>query len=104
MFITIFKGCAGCLLTAIGFIIFCFVAVAVLDKMGVLPESDYCIEDGDCEEGREMTLPEGGSFIVNEENCLKYEWIWYEKHKMCKIDWMQYMSDRKKGKKYAGEN
>ncbi len=47
-------------------------------------DSDYCIEDGDCKEGREINT-EHGKVIVNKENCLKYNWDWDEKRRKCKI-------------------
>ena len=48
-------------------------------------ESDYCIEDGDCEEGRIVNTEKYGKVLINKKNCLKYNWEWYEKQKYCKL-------------------
>ncbi len=48
-------------------------------------DSDYCVEDGDCAEGREVST-KYGKIIINKENCLKYSWTWYKKYSMCKLD------------------
>ena len=51
-----------------------------------IPElrSDYCIEDGDCEEGR-IIYHNDKEILINKENCLKYNWEWNEKKRFCKV-------------------
>jgi len=51
-----------------------------------IPElrSDYCIEDGDCEEGR-IIYHNDNEIIINKDNCLKYNWEWNEKKRFCKL-------------------
>ena len=46
--------------------------------------SDYCIEDGDCKEGRKINS-EFGKIIINKENCEKHNWAYNEIRKECKI-------------------
>jgi len=58
-------------------------AIKMIDYLGI--ESDYCIEDGDCEEGRVIHTQKYGSITINKENCLKYNWEWYETQKYCKV-------------------
>lgn len=57
-------------------------AIRMIDYLGI--ESDYCIEDGDCEEGQEINT-KYGLIKINEKNCLKYNWKWNEKRKECKL-------------------
>lgn len=78
------KGCLNkilmfVVLLAIGSIF----AIRMMDYLGI--ESDYCIEDGDCEEGRVINTEKYGSIKINKENCLKYHWEWYDKQKYCKV-------------------
>lgn len=54
-----------------------------MDYLGI--ESDYCIEDGDCKEGRIVNTEKYGKVLINKENCLKYNWEWYKKQKYCKV-------------------
>ncbi|OLA94588.1 MAG: hypothetical protein BHW64_03165 [Candidatus Melainabacteria bacterium LEY3_CP_29_8] len=64
------------------FIIAVNATIYLMDYMGL--ESDYCIEDGYCEEGRVVNT-QHGTITINEENCIKYGWEWDEKRKMCKV-------------------
>jgi len=57
--------------------------IRMMDHLGIA--SDYCIEDGDCEEGRVIHTQEYGSVTINKDNCLKYNWKWYDKQKYCKV-------------------
>jgi hypothetical protein len=47
-------------------------------------DSDYCVEDGDCYEGREIKR-HNTLIVINKENCLKYSWNWDEKRRQCKV-------------------
>lgn len=58
-------------------------AIRMMDYFGI--ESDYCIEDGDCEEGRIINTKKYGSVTINKENCLKYNWEWHDRQKYCKV-------------------
>ena len=58
-------------------------AIKLVDKIS---PSNYCIEDGDCYEGEKVWLGENEIIIINKENCLKHNWHWSEKRKMCKVD------------------
>ncbi len=64
------------------FVIAISATIYLMNYMGL--ESDYCIEDGDCVEGHEINTRQG-TITINKENCLKYDWKWDEKRKMCKI-------------------
>ncbi len=57
--------------------------IRMMDYLGI--KSDYCIEDGDCEEGRVIHTKKYGQITINKENCLKYHWEWNEKQKYCKV-------------------
>lgn len=67
-------------------IIFCFIFAGCVIKVASIIgiESDYCIEDGDCGEGREI-LYEGNVVIINQGSCLEHHWIWNENRKECKV-------------------
>ena len=64
------------------FIITVNATIYLMDYMGL--ESDYCIEDGDCEEGRVVNT-QHGTITINKENCIKYGWKWDEKRRMCQL-------------------
>lgn len=53
------------------------------DYMGI--QSDYCLEDGDCKEGR-MIFVDNKEILLNKKTCLENNWRWYEENKICKID------------------
>ena len=52
-----------------------------------LPISDYCIEDGDCKEGR-ILIFNNKEVIINIDNCLKHngEWIKTRDYNYCKLN------------------
>ena len=78
------KGCLRKILMIIVLFIICTVfAIRMMHHLGI--ESDYCIEDGDCEEGRVINTQKYGSITINKQNCLKYHWEWYDKQKYCKV-------------------
>jgi len=78
------KGCLRKILMIIVLFIICTVfAIKMMHHLGI--ESDYCIEDGDCEEGRVIHTQKYGSIKINKQNCLKYHWEWYDKQKYCKV-------------------
>ncbi len=69
------------------FFLLSFVSVWLLchiDLSGTIFDSDYCIEDGDCAEGREI-VRNGETIIINKESCLEHSWKWDEKRKECKV-------------------
>lgn len=78
------KGCLRKILviTAL-FLISTVFAIKMMHHLGI--ESDYCIEDGDCKEGRIVNTEKYGTVLINKGNCLKYNWEWYEKQKYCKL-------------------
>ncbi len=59
--------------------------LVLLIYIGSQHNSDYCIEDGDCYEGRIIKDSNGLEITINKENCLKYGWKWYSDIKMCKV-------------------
>lgn len=78
------KGCfRKILMLVVLLVIGVILAVKITDYLGL--GSDYCIEDGDCEEGRIVNTEKYGKVLINKENCLKYNWEWYEKQKYCKL-------------------
>ena len=78
------KGCLRKILMIIVLFIICTVfAIKMMHHLGI--ESDYCIEDGDCKEGRVINTQKYGSITINKQNCLKYHWEWYDKQKYCKV-------------------
>lgn len=46
---------------------------------------DYCLEDGECEEGRKIIVNSKKEIIINKQTCLEYKWKWYEEAKICKL-------------------
>ncbi|HNW26057.1 MAG TPA: hypothetical protein PKI94_04625 [Candidatus Gastranaerophilaceae bacterium] len=78
------KGCLRKILMFFVLFLICAVLeIKMLHYLGI--ESDYCIEDGDCKEGRIVNTEKYGKVLINKENCLKYNWEWYEKQKYCKL-------------------
>ena len=47
-------------------------------------ELNTCGDMNICKEGKEMWT-EHGLILVNKENCLKYNWEWYEETKKCNM-------------------
>ena len=45
-------------------------------------DKDYCLDNGICKEGLELNT-EFGLIKINQENCIKYNWIWDSKTKTC---------------------
>ncbi len=45
-------------------------------------KKDSCLDIGICSEGLEINT-EYGKIKVNEENCLKYYWIWNKDKRWC---------------------
>ncbi len=74
----------------LSFVAMCFLFLIMLILLGVVflnfPafRSDYCIEDGVCEEGR-IIWHDDEEILINKENCLKYNWVWYDKGMYCKV-------------------
>jgi len=77
------KGCFSKILMAIILLIISSILlIRMMDYLGI--KSDYCIEDGDCKEGRIIYVKEK-EILINKDSCLKNNWEWWEKSKTCKI-------------------
>ena len=48
-------------------------------------DKDTCLDSSICKEGMEVNT-EYGLIKINENNCLKYGWIWDEKIKSCNLN------------------
>lgn len=46
---------------------------------------DTCLDSSLCAENLKIKT-EHGLIEINKENCLKHNWRWSEKNKMCKVD------------------
>ncbi len=58
---------------------------AILGVMYVLKDDkDFCLDSGICIQGQIINT-EYEKVEINEQNCLKYNWIWNEKQKYCKL-------------------
>lgn len=64
------------------FAIFIYGVLWGFDYMNI--QSDYCIEDGDCKEGRIINI-NNNEILINKESCVENNWQWDEKGKICKI-------------------
>ena len=47
-------------------------------------DKDFCLDTGVCVQGLKVNT-EYGLIIVNKENCIKYNWIWDNKSKTCRM-------------------
>lgn len=82
---SIIKNIIFCL--SIIIVLICIFVAGVISIVGYSADKiDYCIEDGDCEEGRIINTPDG-NITINKEICLKYKWKWNEQLKFCKVDY-----------------
>ena len=74
---------------AIGIVLYCYAMLItgfiLLDKAGFHP--DYCIEDGDCEEGRILKDWNGKTIVITKEYCLENNYEWHEENKFCKTSY-----------------
>lgn len=58
---------------------------AILGVMYILKDDkDFCLDSGICIQGQ-IIKTEYEKVEINEQNCLKYNWIWNEKQKYCKL-------------------
>lgn len=80
----IFKILIFIIVSLIGFILLIHIGAGLVNV-----QSDYCIEDGDCKEGRIIYVNEN-KILINKDNCLKNNWDWHEKSKICKITDIQF--------------
>ena len=83
---TIIKFIAIGFLSLIGLLFFWIASVYIISL--ILPEElqpDYCIEDGECEEGRTLIDWNGNPFVITKEYCLENNYEWYEESKMCNL-------------------
>ena len=63
------------------------IALLVIIAAPLLPfESDYCIEDGECELNRKLVLNNNKQITINKETCLENAWEWWDKGQICKIN------------------
>lgn len=66
------------------FVMFFLVILVVICLDPILPQSDYCLEDGDCKEGRQI-MRDGKMIIINEQSCIEHNWKWNKHRKECKV-------------------
>ena len=68
-----------------GLIIFLILlALLAIILSPILPKSDYCLEDGDCEAGR-IIIINNKEILINKNSCIENHWDWHEKSQYCKI-------------------
>lgn len=47
-------------------------------------DKDFCLDSGICTQGQ-LINTEYGTTEINKQNCLKYNWVWNEEQKYCKL-------------------
>jgi len=82
----IFKTIAfGLLIILAGLVVLLILLILIVIILSpILPKSDYCLEDGDCNAGR-IIIVEDKEIEINKDTCIKNNWDWYEKSQYCKI-------------------
>ncbi len=75
-----YLGCLICLIIAT---IILFIIIALNSPLN----SDYCLEDGDCKEGRVLIF-ENEEVVINKDNCLKHNGKWRKArtYNYCKLN------------------
>ena len=48
-------------------------------------DKDICLDSGICREGLIINT-QYGEISINKENCIKYNWIWNDEKRFCKIE------------------
>lgn len=48
-------------------------------------DKDICLDSGICREGLIINT-QYGEFSINKENCIKYNWLWNNEKRFCKIE------------------
>ena len=47
-------------------------------------DKDICLDSGICREGLIINT-QYGEISINKENCIKYNWLWNDEKRFCKI-------------------
>lgn len=47
-------------------------------------DKDICLDSGICREGLIINT-QYGKITINKENCIKYNWLWNDEKRFCKI-------------------
>lgn len=48
-------------------------------------DKDICLDSGICREGLIINT-QYGEISINKENCIKYNWLWNNEKRFCKIE------------------
>lgn len=48
-------------------------------------DKDICLDSGICIEGLIINT-QYGEISINKENCIKYNWLWNDEKRFCKIE------------------
>ena len=48
-------------------------------------DKDICLDSGICREGLIINT-KYGEISINKENCIKYNWLWNDEKRFCKIE------------------
>mgnify|MGYP005761791309 FL=1 len=48
-------------------------------------DKDICLDSGICREGLIINT-QYGEISINKENCIKYNWLWNDEKRFCKIE------------------
>ena len=48
-------------------------------------DKDICLDSGICKEGLIINT-QYGEISINKENCIKYNWLWNDEKRFCKIE------------------
>lgn len=48
-------------------------------------DKDICLDGGICREGLIINT-QYGEISINKENCIKYNWLWNNEKRFCKIE------------------
>jgi len=64
---------------------FLFRKIDFPDHRSHIFDFDYCLEDGECEEGRKIIVNGKKEIVVSKQTCAEYKWKWYEESKICKL-------------------
>ena len=48
-------------------------------------DKDICLDSGICREGLIINT-QYGKISINKENCIKYNWLWNDEKRFCKIE------------------
>ncbi len=48
-------------------------------------DKDICLDSGICKEGLDVNT-QNGEITINKEICIKYNWLWNDEKRFCKIE------------------